>query len=172
MLELFDHRLDIDWLGDYYQETLADKKDQGQVFTPPHITSLMSQLLDVENYPIISKGTIFEHCSGTGRMAIGHWNEARKADDYSPSDYRYNCEELSGQIIPFLIFNLAIRGMNAVAVHCNFMTRESYGAFLISNKDNDPNDFSIINRVAYDEHAEKILRVKFISKLYPEHGEL
>ena len=171
MLELFDHRLDIDWLGDYYQETLADKKDQGQVFTPPHITQLMSQLANAENYPAVEKRIMFESCCGTGRMSIGYWNEARKAKDYNPTDYRFICEELSEKLIPFLIFNLAIRGINGVAIHCNFMTRECYGAFIISNKYNKPNDFSIVNRVDYDEFAERLLRVKFVSKLYPDHFE-
>lgn len=173
MLELFDYRLDIDWLGDYYQETLADKKDQGQVFSPPHTTQLMSQLLGIENCsPVVEKGIILEPCSGTGRMSISYWNVARKTNDYKPEDYRFICEELSEQLIPFLVFNLAIRGINAVVVHCNTVTRKSFGAFLISNKENNPNHFSIINRVAYDEHSEKILGVKFTTKLYPAHEEL
>ena len=44
MLELFDHQLDINWFSNYFQEAFADKKGQGQVFTPFHITDLMAQL--------------------------------------------------------------------------------------------------------------------------------
>lgn len=167
MLELFNYKLDFDWFHEYFQKPLANKKEQGQVFTPTHTANLMAQLAPLEKGEIHS-----DPCAGTGVMTVAQWNLVRQRENYMPSDYRYICEELSGQIIPFLIFNLAIRGMNGVVVHCNVMTRESYGAFLISNKYNTPDDFSIINRVSYDEHSEKILRVKFVTELYPEYSEL
>ena len=118
------------------------------------------------------KGIILEPCAGTGVLTIGHWNRMRNKENYNPLDFRYICEELSGRAIPFLIFNLAIRGMNAVIVHCNMMTGESWGAFLILNKKNIPNDFSIINRIAYDQHSERILNIKYVTELYPEHSEI
>jgi len=166
MLDLFDHKLGFDWFSEYFQGTLADKKRQGQVFTPPYVANLLAMLMPVTN------GFVSDPCAGTGVMTIAQWIQAKQRKNYKPVDYRYICEELSGQAIPFLIFNLALRGMNGVVVHCNVMTRESYGAFLISNKDNNPDHFSIINRVAYDEHSERNLNVKFTSKLYPEHSEL
>ena len=58
--------------------------------------------------------------------------------DYEPRDYYYTAEELSDRAIPFLLFNMLIRGMNGNVVQCDVLTREATGAFFIQN---DANDF-------------------------------
>lgn len=104
MLKLFDYKLDFDLFHEYFQEIFCDKKGEGQVFTPPHTASLIAMLHPLQT------GSILEPCAGTGALTIGKWNQVSNKANYRPSDYLFICEELSGSAIPFLIFNLTIRG--------------------------------------------------------------
>lgn len=160
MLELFDYKVDFDWFSEYFQETLADKKNQGQVFTPPHIANLIVMLDPIE------QGFILEPCAGTGALTISQWDQVRNKADYRPSDFVFLCEELSGNAIPFLIFNLAVRGITGVVNHCNTMTRGSWGAFLILNERDSSESFSNIIRLPYGKTVERLLSVEFMAERY------
>ncbi len=85
---------------------------------------------------------------------------------YKPSMFFYTCEELSDRAVPFLLFNLLIRGMNAVVLHCDALTRDSYGAFFVQNDQDDHTQFSSLNVFPYTENTEKYLGIKFIEKRY------
>ena len=167
MLELFDHDLSFDWFSTYVQENFANSK-KGQVFTPPHTAELMSELLGLFGG---TKGRTGDLCAGTGALIIGDWNFARKKVDYIPSDYIYYCVELSDRMIPFLIFNLAVRGMTGFVIHGDMMKRTSKGAFLILNEENKSGNFSIINSLPYFKATEELLGFKFIEERYPHQFE-
>jgi len=166
MLKLFDHKLDFDWFSGYFQEAFADQKE-GQVFTPPHTAELLAMLLALEKEDGLTKDT----CSGTGILTIAEWNRVRKNANYKPSHSFFICEELDTKAIPFLLFNLAIRGINGTVIHCDTMTRECWGAFLLKNVENDPDGFSTINRLSYTHETETYLKVKFANQ-YPEQVEI
>jgi len=167
MRKLSKNKLNYDWFSEYFQETFADKKRQGQVHTPPHIANLLAMLLLPQ-----TGGFVLEPCAGTGSLTIGQWNQISNRKNYRPSDHLFICEELSANAIPFLIFNLAIKGVNAVVNHCDVMTRESQGVFFIYNEKDNPKDFSTINRMPYIEFSEKLFDVKFVNERYPEQAEL
>src|SRR5690606_26105407 len=81
-------------------------------------------------------------------MTIAAWDGDRMQHspfDYRPSWYFYVCEELSERAIPFLVFNLALRGMNALVTHCDVLSRTAYGAIFIQNDKDDHLAFSSIN---------------------------
>ena len=169
-LELFKYNLDEDFWHIYFQEEVAQRKKQKQDFTPMSVADLVSQLTETSNL----NGMYYEAAAGTGGMMIAKWNTDRHKHlpwNYNPSNYVYICEELSDRTFPFLIFNMAIRGMNGAAVHCDVLTRDCYGVFFVSNDSNNPIAFSNVNVMPYSSEAEKYFKVKFTDKKYPPHVE-
>lgn len=107
-LEL-DQDLSFDWFTEYFQEEHSDRKGKKQDFTPDGIIKVASGVLgDTESNADI--------CAGTGGLTIKRWSENPDASFY--------CEEFSDRAVPFLIFNLAIRNVNAIICHGDSLTRE------------------------------------------------
>lgn len=162
-LEAFDKDVTYDWFHDYFQDEHADRKNQKQDFTPRSVSSLLSQMVGTEGK------TYYEPAAGTGGILIERWNQDRMKHspfDYEPRDYYYTAEELSDRAIPFLLFNMLIRGMNGNVVQCDVLTRESTGAFFIQNDANDFMGFSSLNLLPYNEDTETELNIKFVEEKY------
>lgn len=156
-LEAFDYDVSYDWFTDYFQDEHADRKTQKQDFTPLSVTTLVAKLVG-------GGPTHYEPCAGTGGMTIAAWQNDRMKHspfDYRPSWYLYTCEELSDRALPFLLFNLLIRGMNAVVVHGDVLSRKAYGAFFVQNDADDHLTFSSLNILPYNSLVEAQLAVKF-----------
>ena len=167
-LELFEYRMDRDWFHEYFQNEHADRKNKKQDFTPMSVSRLLTELAGE------SDGMYYEVAAGTGGICITKWNQDRLKYNpftYKPSEHLYVLEELSDRALPFLIFNLAIRGINAAVVHCDALTRESYGVFFIQNDTDNPIGFSSINVMPYSQDAEEFFNVKFIKQKYEPHVE-
>lgn len=113
--ELFEKFLEIkqdlsyDWFTDYYQQEQGDREALKQDFTPDCIGEIISRING-------SAGSIADICAGTGGLTIKLWQSNRNSF--------FHCEELSSRAIPVLLFNLAIRGINAEIVHGDVLTRE------------------------------------------------
>lgn len=105
----FENDLSFDWFTEYFQEEHSDRKVKKQEFTPDGLIKIASGVLGNTN----SNADI---CAGTGGLTIKRWFENKTATFY--------CEEFSDRAIPFLIFNLAIRNMNAIICHGDSLTRE------------------------------------------------
>lgn len=162
-LEAFDKDVTYDWFHDYFQDEHADRKNQKQDFTPRSVSSLLSQMVGHEG------NTYYEPAAGTGGILIERWNQDRMKHspfDYEPRDYYYTAEELSDRAIPFLLFNMLIRGMNGNVVQCDVLTREATGAFFIQNDANDFMSFSSLNLLPYNEDTETELNIKFVDEKY------
>lgn len=163
-LDAFNYDVNYDWFHEYFQEEHADRKVKKQDFTPQCINDLLTRLVG-DDY----NGLHYEPCAGTGGMTIAAWNRDRMKHspfDYLPSWYVYHCEELSDRTVPFLLFNLLIRGMNAVVVHCDVLSRKAYGAFFIQNDADNHLGFSSLNVLPYTEQVEKELAIKFVEERY------
>lgn len=104
-----DEDLSHDWFTEYYQSEHSDRKGKKQDFTPDGIIRIASDILGNTN----SNADI---CAGTGGLTIKRWAENKHATFY--------CEELSDRAMPFLLFNLAIRNMDAIVCHGDSLTRE------------------------------------------------
>lgn len=107
-LEL-ENDFSFDWFTEYFQEEHSDRKGKKQDFTPDGIIKVASGVLGNTN----SNADI---CAGTGGLTIKRWSENPTASFY--------CEEFSDRAIPFLVFNLAIRNMDAIICHGDSLTRE------------------------------------------------
>lgn len=100
--------LSFDWFTDYFQEEHSDRKNKKQDFTPDGIVKLVSSLLG--NFKINA-----DICAGTGGLTIKRWSENHNGKFY--------CEEFSDRAIPFLLFNLMIRNIDAVVFHGDSLAR-------------------------------------------------
>lgn len=162
-LEAFDKDVTYDWFHDYFQDEHADRKKHKQDFTPQSISKLLGEIVGSEG------NTYYEPAAGTGGILIERWNQDRMKHtpfDYEPRDYYYTAEELSDRTIPFLLFNMLIRGMNGNVVQCDVLTRESTGAFFIQNDTNDFMGFSSLNLLPYNEDTATELNINFIEEKY------
>lgn len=154
-LEAFNYDVSYDWFTDYFQDEHADRKTKKQDFTPRSITELVTRLIGDTSE---GDGRHYEPCAGTGGMTIARWNSDRMQHspfDYRPSWYLYTCEELSDRAIPFLLFNLMVRGMNAIVVHCDVLSRKTNAVYFIQNDKDDHLTFSSLNVMPYTEEVAK-----------------
>lgn len=158
----FDYDLSYEWFSKYFEDEHADRKNKKQDFTPTSISRLMSELKGSEP----QYGVIYEPAAGTGSTIISHWyKETRKHSfpwDYHPDYYLYLCEELSDKTIPFLLFNLLIRGMNAIVIHGNSLTREAREVYHCDNTEDSFMSFSELKKFPHTKEVEKFFDVKFI----------
>lgn len=120
--------LSSDWFTEYYQSEHSERKGKKQDFTPDGIVALASHLLGETK----SNADI---CAGTGGLTI-----KRHASNKNASFY---CEEFSDRAIPFLLFNLAIRNVDAIVCHGDSLTRKFNAIYKLEKT----NRFSSIEEV-------------------------
>lgn len=152
-MEAFDYELDREWFYEYFEDEHADRKTKKQDFTPQSVSNLMAGILmatkvkeDDRDYQVVE-----EPAAGCGSTIIQHWNNTRKGHtpwDFRPDDYLYLLTEKASKTIPFLLFNLMIRGMNAIVIHGDALTQEMYAGYWIYNEQNTSMVFSDIYKFA------------------------
>ena len=165
-----DSDLTIDQFHEYFQEEHAERKTKKQDFTPSTISQILTRLTESQG----DNGLRYEVACGTGSIVITKWNADRISKGifkYKPSQFIYYCEELSDRTIPFLLFNLMIRGMNAVVLHGDSITREFKQIYLIQNDGDDHMKFSSLNIMPHSKDAEKYFNVVKWTEDYNEHTE-
>lgn len=149
-----------DWFHTYFQEEQADRKVKKQDFTPQSIAKLLTALTGSN---VNGGGMRLDVASGTGGLIIDRWHQDRMSHspfEYKPSMYFYQCEELSDRALPFLLFNLSIRGMNATVVHGDTLTREINQVYFIQNDNDDYLQFSSINIMPQNAIVEREFDVR------------
>lgn len=110
-VELVDGDLETDNLQKIYQYYLADRGEKSQDFTPKSIAKLCARLTRTNG------DTVLDLCAGSGALTI------QKAVD-SPNKL-FICEELDDAVIPFLLFNLAVRNLRALVIQRDVLTDEA-----------------------------------------------
>ena len=80
---------------------------------------------------------------------------------YDPQAYWYHLEELSDRAIPFLLFNAAIKGINAVVIQCDSLSRKAKRAFYVKSDNKDFLAFSNILEVPKTDGFAKFLDVEW-----------
>ncbi|MDT2783029.1 N-6 DNA methylase [Vagococcus fluvialis] len=142
--------MSFDWFHTYFQDEHADRKEKKQDFTPQSISELLVKMTQSE----IDNGIRLDVAAGTGGITIEKWNQDRISVpifSYKPSMFIYQCEELSDRALPFLLFNLAIRGINAIVLHGDVLSREFKQVYFIQNDYDDFMHFSSINIMPHSE---------------------
>lgn len=151
----------LDWFHIYFQDEHADRAKHKQDFTPKSITNLLVKMSESDNE--ITCGTRLDVAAGSGGLTIEKWNQDRISVpflSYKPSMFIYQCEELSDRALPFLLFNLAIRGMNAIVLHGDVITREFKQVYFIQNDSDDHMQFSSLNIFPQNEMVEEMFDIR------------
>ena len=121
-MEKFESMVDCDltqdWLQKVYQYHLADRKNKKQDDTPKTVAKLMSKLALSKDKHII------DMCAGSGALTIQAW-----ALD---NDITAECLEFDENVLPILIFNLAIRNIKSVVKHVDVLENDVLSVYKIS----------------------------------------
>ncbi|MDN6572142.1 MAG: N-6 DNA methylase [Staphylococcus equorum] len=117
--------LSYEWFHNYFEEEHADRKKKKQDFTPDAVSKLCAMLIG-------NSDDYFEATAGTGGMLIQAWNINKER--------YFIVEELSDRSIPFLLFNMAIRGINGTVRHGDSLKQKFKTGYELVNNGN----FSII----------------------------
>ena len=155
--DFLEHEKDMsyEWFRQYFEDEHADRKNKKQDFTPNSVATLLSRLVgENSNY--------YEVAAGTGTIMIKNWEEQRRKVSpliYDPRVYWYQVEELSDRAIPFLLFNMSIRGMNGVALHGDSLTRKFKDAYFIRNDTDNYLGFSEIIKLPHTEELKAELNI-------------
>lgn len=96
--EMVGGELSKDWLQMVYQYYLADRKKKKQDYTPKSIAKLMGALVGTAE-------SCIDLCAGSGALTIQKWME-------NP-DQEFVLYEADANVIPYLLFNLAVRNISA-----------------------------------------------------------
>ena len=172
-----DTNLEYDWFHEYFETEQAERKSKKQDFTPNSVAKLANSIVSEPG-----QTDYYEMAAGTGGMMIARWAYNVKEDPaftgkrkdtmandiltssiftYDPRTYWYHLEELSDRAIPFLLFNAAIRGINAVIIQCDSLDRKAKRAFYVKNDSDNFFAFSDILEVPKTDKFGKFLNVKW-----------
>ena len=163
--------LSFDWFHQYFEDEQAQRKKMKQDFTPDSVARLLSQVVNVSKKNDDGTRTYFEPTAGTGGILISHWDSDRQNDalifkgkngdhqlpkwasvlTYDPRRYWYQAEEMSDRAVPFLLFNMSIRGMNGVVIQCDALTRQTKNIWFIRNDTPDSERFSEIIKLPHTD---------------------
>lgn len=110
--------LKIDWLQRVYQYYLADRKTKKQDFTPAGLASFVGALVGTPD-------VIIDLCAGSGALTIQKW-----ADGFAGKFVLY---EIDDSVIPFLLFNLAVRNIPASVFLQDTLQAETAKAWIVES---------------------------------------
>lgn len=156
-LEAFSYDVTYDWFHKFYEDENAERKKNKQDFTPPCLAKLTSELIGYGD------SVTYEPSAGTGGMLIQRWDLERKRHhpfDYRPSMQWFVAEDMSDRAIPFLLFNLSIRGCNANVLHIDSLKRRCKAAYLVENAKDDMLSYSDVIELPRNEKCEKVFDVR------------
>lgn len=141
----------------YFEIYSAERKTNMQDYTPNEIATIMS-LIGRQTQKGSGQFTAYDMTAGTGALIINKWNDDRMQEapwTYAPHRYFYFAEEFADNAIPYLIHNMAIRGMNAIVVHGDSLHRKAKQVYFIQNSIDDFMAFSDINIMPHSEAVAK-----------------
>lgn len=112
----FATELDIDYMQKIYQYYLADRKGLKQDYTPKSLSKLLSKIVGDEK-------DVVDICAGTGALTIQSWAEDKTR--------KFKLYEIDDNVIPFLIFNMAIRNIYCEIYHADVLRDKVFNKYLV-----------------------------------------
>lgn len=107
----------VDWLQKIFQYYQADREEKMQDYTPKSLADFMG-LLAGESTNVI------DMCAGSGSLTIQKWNRN--------NDLKFMLYELDEKVIPFLLFNMAVRNISCVVYHADVLQMEIFKSYRIT----------------------------------------
>lgn len=114
--EMVDGDLSRDWLQMIYQYYCADRKDKKQDYTPKCLAQFISRLIG-------ESAETIDMCAGSGALTIQRWVE-------NP-DTVFILYEIDENVIPYLLFNMAIRNISATVHQSDILQDETVKSWSI-----------------------------------------
>lgn len=156
--------LSVDSFKPYFELYGAERKSFQQDYTPDELANLLGLLTrsDAKQHQS-SKYSAYDMTAGTGSLIISKWHDDRIQEtpwSYVPHRYLYRADELADNVVPYLIHNLAMRGMNAIVVHGDALTRQVKQIYFIQNSQDDFMGFSDINVFPHSGEVAKEFDVR------------
>ena len=112
--------LSIDWMQKIYQYHLADRKEKMQDYTPRSLAEFISRLVGKSDVMI-------DMCAGSGALTIQNWNMT--------PEQKFELYEFDKNVIPFLLFNMAVRNINCTVYHADVLKDEVFHVYTVSKGD-------------------------------------
>lgn len=116
-IELVEGDLTVDWLQKIYQYYQADRKDKMQDYTPKSLAELMGRLAG-------NSERIIDMCAGSGALTIQKWNKNHNLE--------FTLYEFDKNVIPYLLFNMAIRNISCIIHQADVLQMEIYKTYKIT----------------------------------------
>lgn len=113
--------LTTDWLQKIFQYYEADRQEKKQDYTPNSIAKLCAELTETGGK------TVYDICAGSGSLTIQKW--------VKNPDKLFICEELDENVIPYLLFNMAVRNMNGYVVNRDVLTMNCKKVYKLQSGD-------------------------------------
>lgn len=152
-LENFCYDVSEDWFHSWFQEEHADRTVKKQDFTPMAVGKLLAEITQITGKDLDGFKKRYDVCSGTGGLTISKWYmDAWKIGfmKYRPSEFLYICEELSDRSVPFLLFNMMVRGMNGIIYHGDVLEQKYKAIYVVVNEKDDALGFSGFVELKYN----------------------
>lgn len=108
--------LSVDWLQMIFQYYQADRKEKMQDYTPKTLADFMGRLAG-------DSETVIDMCAGSGALTIQKWNRNH--------DLEFWLYEFDENVIPFLLFNMALRNIKCTVGQADVLQREIYHTYKI-----------------------------------------
>lgn len=149
----------VDSFKDYFEQYSAERKTNMQDYTPDSVSYLVSIITRTDGITDNYAGV--DWTAGTGSMIIKKWwDDMVQEDEYNADSYVYLTQEYADNAIPYLIHNLAMRGINAVVIHGDTLNRETKCIYFLQRNEK----YSDINIMPRTPEVEETFKVKFIDK--------
>lgn len=114
--ELVENDLTKDWLQMIFQYYNADRKEKKQDYTPKCLAQFLSRLIG-------ESAETIDLCAGSGALTIQRWIE-------NP-DTVFTLYEIDENVIPYLLFNMAIRNISATVHQSDILQNETVKSWSI-----------------------------------------
>lgn len=117
---LVENDLSVDWLQKIFQYYQADRKEKMQDYTPKSLADFIGLLAGESK-------TVIDMCAGSGALTIQKWNRNH--------DLEFNIYEFDEKVIPFLLFNMAVRNISCTIFHADVLQMEIFHTYKITKGD-------------------------------------
>lgn len=108
------HSVDkTDYLQKVYEENQASKKGLAQCYTPADLSTVLSEMTQPEKNIVV-----LDVAAGSGALTLGAWR--------TNPDCFFIAQEYDMTVIPFLLFNMAIRNMNGIVVQSDALMTDLF----------------------------------------------
>ena len=118
--KLINNDLSVDWLQMIFQYYHADRKEKMQDYTPKSLARFISRLAGESD-------VIIDMCAGSGALTIQKWNMI--------PEQVFCLYEFDKNVIPYLLFNMAVRNIRCTVYHADVLQDEIYHTYMVFKSD-------------------------------------